>query len=78
MILYVQNLKNPDYVDLVAGSIENLPAKLAERGKCAGSFSRWAKQQNVRNVDRIARKVLRKNNFINDLVEICHNPCDMN
>jgi hypothetical protein len=76
--MLVQNLNNQDYVDLVIGDIEKLPEKLAEAGKHAGPFSRWAKQQNVKNGSKIAKHLLRKNEFLNDLIEICYPPTSMN
>lgn len=68
--MLVQNLKNPDYVDLVIGNIEALPRKLADVGKCAGPFSRWLKQQDVKNICKINQNLLRKDDFIENLVEI--------
>jgi hypothetical protein len=68
--MLVQNLKNPAYIDLVLGDIEKLPAKLSEVGKLAGPFSRWIKKQNVKNEGKLSLKILRKENFIEALVEI--------
>jgi len=68
--MIVQNLRNPDYVDLVLGDIEKLPEKLAEVGSRAESFSSWLKKQNIHNMCRISTNTLRKDNFIEDLVEI--------
>lgn len=68
--MLVQNLNNPDYVDLVIGSIEALPRKLADVGKCAGPFSRWLKQQDVKNICKINQNLLRKDDFIENLIEI--------
>jgi hypothetical protein len=70
--MLVQNLNNQNYVDLVIGDIKKLPEKLAEAGKRAGPFSRWAKQQNVKNIGKIAKHILRKNEFMDNLVEICY------
>ncbi len=67
--ILVQNLKNPDYVDLVLGSIEKLPVKLAEIGSQAGSFNSWLKKHHTQNIGRISKATLRKDNFIEELVE---------
>lgn len=48
--MLAQHLKNPDYVDLVLGDIEQLPEKLAEVGSRAESFSSWLKKQNIHNI----------------------------
>jgi len=68
--MLAQNLKNPDYVDLVLGSIEKLPERLAEIGSQASSFSSWVKKQNTHNIGRISKTIIRKDNFIKELVEI--------
>lgn len=69
-LLYFHHLKNPDYVDLVIGNMEALPRKLADVGKCAGPFSRWLKQQDVKNICKINQNLLRKDDFIENLIEI--------
>jgi hypothetical protein len=76
--MLVQNLTNPAYVDLVVGDIKKLPEKLAQAAKHAAPFSCWLKNQNIKNVIKITRNILRKNDFIDDLVEICYNHNDMN
>jgi len=76
--MLVQNLDNPFYVELVVGDIEQLPAKLSEVGKLAGPYSCWKKNQNVNNVSKISKNILRKNSFIEDIVEISHDLFDMN
>jgi len=68
--MLVQNLNNPDYVEVVLGNIEKLPQKLAEVAKNAGPFTRWVTQQDVTNICKINKNLLRKDNFIENLVEI--------
>jgi len=76
--MLVQNLKNPDYVDLVLGDIEKLPQKLADVGSHAKSFSSWLKKQDIKNLGRISKNTLRKDKFIEDLVEISKNSFNAN
>ena len=76
--MLVQNLKNPDYVALVVGDIAKLPQKLADVGSHAKSFSRWLKKQHIKNLSRISKNTLRKDSFIEDLVELSKQPFDAN
>ena len=68
--MLVQNLKNPDYVELVIGNIEALPGKLADAGKRAGPFSRWLKQHDVKNICKINQNLLRKDDFIENMQNV--------
>ncbi len=74
--MLVQNLKNPDYVDLVIGKIETLPEKLADAAQRAGPFSHWQKKQDVKNICRINQHLLRKDDFIENLVNVSTKPFD--
>ncbi len=64
----VQNLKNPDYVNLVLGNIKNLPEKLAEANNRSESYSSWLKKQNSNNMSQISKTLLRNDSFIEDII----------
>jgi hypothetical protein len=68
--MLIPNLNNPLYVDLVLGSLERLPEKLAEAGKTSGSYSAWCKRQQPQHTGRLPKKTIRRETFIEDLVEI--------
>jgi len=69
--MLVPNLKNPTYVELVMDGIDNLPEKLAEAGKTAGPFSKWQGRNKPLNIGRIPIRILRKENFVDSLLEVC-------
>jgi hypothetical protein len=67
--MLIPNLNNPVYVELVLGSLEKLPEKLAEAGKTSGSYSSWCKRQHPLNTGRLPIKTIRSESFIDDLIE---------
>jgi hypothetical protein len=72
----IPNLENPVYVDLVlGGSLQSLPARLAEASRDAGSYHAWTGRRHPRLVGHLARRLLRQDNFIDDLIEACHRHC---
>lgn len=76
--MLVPNLQNPKYIEVVLGSFEKLPEKLAEAGKNAGPYSHWCKQKNPLNVGRLPARLLRNENFIDDLIGIFDTSCYFN
>lgn len=76
--MLVQNLRNPDYVDLVLGDIEKLPEKLAEVGSRTDSFDSWLKKHNIHNMCRISKNTLRKDNFIEEIIQKTVKPFEYN
>jgi len=66
--MLIPNLNNLLYVDLVLGSLERLPEKLAEAGKTSGSYSAWCKRQQPQHTGRLPTKTIRRETFIEDLV----------
>lgn len=68
--MLIPNLNNPLYVELVLGNIESLPEKIAEAGKTAGSYSAWCKSKKLEHTGRLPKKMIRNENFIDDLTKI--------
>ena len=68
--MLIPNLNNPRYVEIVLGSLEQLPEKLAEAGTTAGPYSNWYKRQQPLHIGRLPARLLRKENFIDDLIGI--------
>ncbi len=66
--MLIPNLNNPVYVELVLGSLEKLPEKLAEAGSTSGSYSSWCKRQHPLNTGRLPNKTIRSEAFIDDLI----------
>jgi hypothetical protein len=71
--MLIPNLNNPRYVELVLGSLDQLPEKLAEAGKTAGPYSKWYNRQKPMHIGRLPTRLLRNENFIGDLIGICNN-----
>jgi len=68
----VLNLQNATYVDLVLGGrLEELPSKLAEASRQAGSFSQWRKRHRPQLLGRLPRCLLRAEDFIQNLIDVC-------
>ena len=68
--MLIPNLNNLLYVDLVLGSLERLPEKLAEAGKTSGSYSAWCKQYKPQHTGRLPTRLIRSDNFIENLIEL--------
>ena len=68
--MLIPNLNNPVYVELVLGSLEKLPEKLAEAGSTSGSYSSWCKRQHPLNTGRLPTKTIRSESFVDDLIEL--------
>jgi len=74
--LLIANLENPVYVELVLeGSLESLPSKLAQTSHEAGSFDAWRRRHESRQVGQIPRSLLRQDDFIDHLVQVCQQHC---
>lgn len=73
--MLVSNLMNPRYVEIVFGNLDKLPEKLAEAGKAAGPYSHWCKRKNPLNIGRMPIHLLRKENFIDNLIDIYDLQC---
>ena len=71
--MQIPNLNNPVYVEIVFGSLDQLAEKLAEAGKTAGSYSDWCKRQKPMHIGRLPTRLLRRENFIDDLIDIYNN-----
>ena len=68
--MLIPNLRNQRYVELVMGNLDNLADKLAEAGQTAGPYSHWYKKQQPLNLGRLPKRLLRDENFIEDLISI--------
>jgi hypothetical protein len=71
--MLIPNLNNPCYVEIVLGSLEQLPEKMAEAGKTSGPYSEWYKRQKPMHIGRLPTRLLRRENFIDDLIDIYNN-----
>lgn len=68
--MLIPNLRNQRYIDLVIGSLDQLPEKFAEAGIKAGPYSHWYKKGQPLNIGRLSKRLLRDDNFIDDLIGI--------
>ena len=74
--LLILNLENETYLQVVlGGSLESLPAKLAEASREAGSFDAWRRQRRPRLLGELPRRLLREEDFIDHLLEACVHYC---
>ena len=74
--LLVRNLENETYLQVVlGGSLESLPAKLAEASRDAGSFDQWRRRRRPRLLGELPRRILREDNFVEQLIEVCIRSC---
>jgi hypothetical protein len=77
--MLVPNLENEMYVNLVlGGSLDMLPAKLAQASRQAGTFSAWQSRRRPQLTGQIPRRLLRHDGFIDDLVMVCGEYCQNN
>jgi hypothetical protein len=74
--LLIPNLENDIYVELVlGGTLGSLPAKLAEASREAGSFDAWRRRRRPRLAGELPRRLLRQDNFVDDLLAACLRCC---
>ncbi len=74
--LLVLNLENETYLQMVlGGSLESLPAKLAEASREGGSFDAWRRQRRPRLVGELPRRLLREEGFVDHLLDACIHYC---
>ncbi|MCU0981708.1 MAG: hypothetical protein MUF25_21365 [Pirellulaceae bacterium] len=72
----VRNLENETYLQLVlGGSLDSLPAKLAEASREAGTFDAWRRQRRPRLLGELPRRLLREDDFVDRLVDTCFVCC---
>jgi len=74
--LLITNLENPTYLQLVlGGSLESLPAKLAEASRDAGSLDAWRRRRRPRLLGELPRRLLRADGFLDDLLDVFGRCC---
>lgn len=66
--MLVPNLSNKRYVELVLGSIDRLPEKLAEAGKTSEPFYKWQKRQRSTPIGRLPNRMLRNECFLDNVI----------
>ena len=71
--MLIPNLNNARYIEIVLGSLEQLPEKMAEAGKTSGPYSHWYKKQKTVHIGRLPTRMLRRETFIDDLINIFNN-----
>ena len=69
--MLVGNLAIPEYVEVVVGSLDKLPEKLAQASRCAGTYSHWRGQQQPFQTGRLPRRLLAQENFLENLLGVC-------
>jgi hypothetical protein len=69
--LLVGNLEVPEYVAVVVGSLGELAQRLAELGSSTESFRSWKARQQPCQVGRLPRPILRRQNFLDHLLQVC-------
>ena len=74
--LLIPNLENETYLQVVlGGSLESLPAKLAEASREAGSFDAWRRRRRPRLLGELPRRLLREDDFVDHLLDACLHYC---
>jgi hypothetical protein len=63
------NLENPAFVNLMLGSLDNLPSQLALASRSAGPLSHWKRRIKPVACGRIPSRLLRQNNFVHKLLD---------
>jgi hypothetical protein len=71
--MLIPNLNNARYIEIVLGSLEQLPEKMSEAGKTSGPYSHWYKKQKPVHIGRLPARMLRRETFIDDLINIFNN-----
>jgi hypothetical protein len=69
--MLVGNLEIPQYVEIVLGKLANLPGKLAEASRSAGTYSHWCQQGRPLHTGRLPRRLLAQENFLENLLGVC-------
>lgn len=75
--MLVPNLENLRYVELVLGSLDQLPKRLAEAGKTAGPFTHWLEKRRPLNLGRLPKRVIRDENLVDNLVDTYDAQCEL-
>lgn len=68
--MLVPNLEIPRYVELVLGTRDNLPDKLAEAARTAGSYAEWRQSQRPQRWGRLPQRVLRQPTFLDRIIGV--------
>ena len=68
--MLVGNLAIPEYVEAVLGSWGELPQRLAEVAS-RESWQNWKTRQRPSKIGQLPREFLRRQNFLNHLLEVC-------
>jgi len=71
--MLIPNLNNARYIEIVLGGLEQLSEKMAEAGKTSGPYSHWHKKQKPVHIGRLPTRMLRRETFIDDLINIFNN-----
>jgi hypothetical protein len=65
------NLEVPEYVEAVLGSWAELPRRLAEVGGGDESFRAWKTRQRPNKIGQLPRALLRRQDFLGHLLQVC-------
>ena len=75
-LMLIPNLRNPEYINIVLdGSLDSLAAKFAEANLHGSSYATWRKTNTSLNVGRIPSRILRKEDFVDQLIDIYYKQC---
>ena len=73
--MLVPNLENSAYVELVLGDLDQLEHKMALAGRTAGSWTQWRRLHHPLHTGRLPRRLLRKENLIENLITLYDDQC---
>jgi hypothetical protein len=75
-LMLIPNLRNPEYINIVLdGSLDSLAAKFAEANVHSSSYVTWRKKNTSLNLGRIPSRILRKEDFVDQLTRIYDKQC---
>ncbi len=75
--MLVENLNNPRYQEIVLGSLDSLPEKLAAAGKGAKPFRTRNTMSEMINLGRLPKKIIRREDFLDTLVDTYVQHCQL-
>jgi hypothetical protein len=77
--MLISNLESPKYVEVVLdGELGKLAEKLAEAGTTAGPWTTWRSAQQPLNAGRLPQRLIRKDNFLDELTAVYDAHCQEN
>jgi len=76
-LMLIPNLRNSEYVNIVlGGSLDDLATKFAESNSDGSSYAPWRQTNTSLNLGRIPSRILRKEDFVDHLINIYDVQCN--